>query len=230
MGVLSLLCSRFTPGLSPMCRKPPACADCMFGDRSGRVCVCVDRKWLACVVNVKPSLLLLWCLCVHVVVVTALCDGLCVDRVIRIPWWYHGGRATRGNQGTLNLSLQHNPLNERIQAPSHALSLRPLGVCVSVYVYVFFLLLNTHAPMLTSVKRVRWKSTDDKQMFKSVNIFCLCMGVFLCRLCSLCSESARSGLCCYGLWRQLREYLRLAHPRQWRKGFACPQAAVEVAR
>lgn len=64
----------------------------MFRDRSGCVCVEVVRKWLAYVVNVKPSVLRIWCLCVrlfvcvHAVVVAALF----VDRVIRVPWWHHG--------------------------------------------------------------------------------------------------------------------------------------------
>lgn len=32
-----------------------------------------------------------------------------------------------------------------------------------------------------------------------------------------------------GLLKQFREYLQLTYLRWWRKGFACPQAAVRVA-
>lgn len=64
--------------LTQVFRKPPLCVDCMFGARSGHVCVHVDRKWLARVVKVRPVYV---CVCPC---------GLCVDRVLIVSRWYLG--------------------------------------------------------------------------------------------------------------------------------------------
>lgn len=67
----------------------------------------------------------------YVVMVTALCDrGLCVDRVLGVSRGILGISDSRKSGHTLNLSLQHNPHNERIQAPLHTLCFALTAVCV----------------------------------------------------------------------------------------------------
>lgn len=68
-------------------KKPPLCVDYMFRVKGGCVGVCVERKWLAHVVKVRP-LVLPVCVCVHVHVV--IVTAFCVDRVLGVSSWYLG--------------------------------------------------------------------------------------------------------------------------------------------
>lgn len=80
---------------------------------------------------------------------------------------------SRKSGQTLNLSLQHNPHNERIQASLHPLS------CLALALTAFpesslkhtHMCAQAHTLMLTSVNWVIWKSEGDEHMLKWVSVF-----------------------------------------------------------
>ena len=91
----------------------------------------VERIWLAHVVKVRSSVLPVFvCVCVCVFVRPCACGhGHSTVTVVCVwtgcsesPGGILGISDSRKSGHTLNLSLQHNPHNERIQAPLHTLS------------------------------------------------------------------------------------------------------------
>lgn len=105
--------------------------------------------------------------CVHVHAVVATDHGLRVDRVFGVSRGILGISDSRKSGHTLNLSLQHNPHNERIQAPLHALfCLAFSSDCSLAHRFLLNTQTQAHTLMLTSVNWVIWKSEGDEHMFK----------------------------------------------------------------
>lgn len=85
------------------------------------LCVCVERKWLAHVVKVRSSVLPVLFVCVSMCM-WSWSQLLAWTGCSESPGGILGISDSRKSGHTLNLSLQHNPHNEGIQAPLHTLS------------------------------------------------------------------------------------------------------------
>lgn len=83
--------------------------------------VCQERKWLAYVVKVRPLVLPVLFVCVSMRV-WSWSQLFMWTGCSESPGGILGISDSRKSGHTLNLSLQHNPHNERIQAPFHTLA------------------------------------------------------------------------------------------------------------